>query len=143
MKTASNKAKTPAASRLEKALAIVADSHDLGLDEESVQNIAAEGFHTKTLALALVATDILMDEQPITLRGLMYRVVSAGWLPSTDQKYYSQLGRIMTQLREHGLVSFDWIVDGIRMTDKPSSWSGLASTGMQSPAVAATPIPAT
>jgi hypothetical protein len=48
-----------------------------------------------------------MNEQPITLRGLMYRVVSAGSLPSTDQKNYKQLGRIMTQLREHGIVSFD------------------------------------
>ena len=130
MKIASNKTKMPSAKatagRLEQALAIVAESYDLGLDEQSVQSIAAAGFHTDTLALAIVATDILMDEQPITLRGLMYRVVSAGWLPSTDEKYYKQLGRIMTQLRECGLVPFDWIVDGIRTTDKPSSWSGLA-----------------
>jgi hypothetical protein len=130
MKNASNNTKTTTvtgpARRLEQALAIIADTYELGLDEQSIQNIAAEGFQTKTLALALVAADILVNEQPITLRGLMYRVVSAGWLPSTDQKHYKQLGRIMTQLREHGIVSFDWIVDGIRTTDKPNSWSGLA-----------------
>jgi hypothetical protein len=33
---------------------------------------------------------------------------------------------MMTRLREAGVVPFAWIVDGIRTTDKPSSWSGLA-----------------
>lgn len=62
----------------------------------------------------------------MTLRGLFYRVVSAGWLPSTDKQYYQTLGRVMTILRETGVVSFRWIVDGVRATVKPSSWSGLA-----------------
>jgi hypothetical protein len=56
----------------------------------------------------------------------MYRVVSAGWLPSTDREHYTRLGRLMTRLREAGVVPFSWIVDGVRSTDKPSSWSGLA-----------------
>src|SRR4051794_26924920 len=81
-------------SRLESALELVKGSYQLTLTETSIQNVASQGFHSKTLALALVATDILIDEQPITLRGLMYRVVSAGWLPSTDKKYYKQLGSI-------------------------------------------------
>jgi hypothetical protein len=56
----------------------------------------------------------------------MYRVVSSGWLPSTDREHYTRVGRIMTRLREAGIVPFEWIVDGVRSTDKPSSWSGLA-----------------
>ena len=35
------------------------------------------------------------------------------------------LGRIMTRLREAGVVPFAWIVDNLRCTNKPSSWSGL------------------
>ena len=31
----------------------------------------------------------------------------------------------MTRLREAGVVPFSWIVDNLRSTDKPSSWSGL------------------
>jgi hypothetical protein len=56
----------------------------------------------------------------------MYRLVSGGWLPSTDREHNTRLGRLMTRLREAGIVPFSWIVDGVRSTDKPSSWSGLA-----------------
>jgi hypothetical protein len=73
-----------------------------------------------------VAADIASAQQPLTLRGLFYQVVSAGWLPSTDRQHYSRLGRIMNTLREDGVVPFAWIVDQVRATIKPSSWSGLA-----------------
>ncbi len=99
---------------------------DLIIAEKSCKHIAECGFRGDNLALAIVATDILLREQPITLRGLMYRVVSAGWLPSTDREHYTRIGRLMTRLREAGRVPFSWIVDGVRSTDKPSSWSGLA-----------------
>jgi hypothetical protein len=83
------------------------------------------GLRGKNLPLAAVATEIALKEQPVTLRGLFYRVVSAGWLPSTDKKHYDRLGRLMTTLREQSVVPFSWIVDHGRSTLKPSSWSGL------------------
>jgi hypothetical protein len=83
------------------------------------------GLRSKNLLLAYVATEIARDEKPITLRGLMYQLVSAGWLPSTDKEHYDRIGRIMTALRETHIVGFDWIVDNVRETNKPSSWSGL------------------
>ena len=95
------------------------------LTERSYENIIAAGLRGKNLPLAGVATEIAYDEKPLTLRGLMYRVVSAGWLPSTEKKQYSRLGRILTTLRERGVVPFSWIVDNVRSTIKPSSWSGL------------------
>jgi hypothetical protein len=79
----------------------------IGAKGFAVGSHTSAGGASASTANWLVATDILMNEQPITLRGLMYRVVSAGSLPSTDQKNYKRLGRIMTQLREHGIVSFD------------------------------------
>ncbi len=111
---------------LDSVLDQIADRHDLTIDRESCQNIASVGFYGGNLPLAIVATDLLFCEKPSTLRGLMYRTVSAGWLPSTGREHYTRLGRIMTRLREAGVVPFDWIVDGVRATDKPSSWSGLA-----------------
>lgn len=96
------------------------------LTPESYEYIAACGFRAKSLPLAIVATAILADEQPLSLRGLFYRVVSAGFLDSTDRANYLQLGRIMTTLREAGVVPFSWLVDGVRQTLKPNSWSGLA-----------------
>jgi hypothetical protein len=96
-----------------------------GLTKEFYATIMRTGLRSRNLPLAFVATEIALEEKPITLRGLMYRVVSAGWLPSTDREHYTRLGRIMTTLRETGRVPFSWIVDNVRSTDKPSSWSGL------------------
>jgi hypothetical protein len=96
-----------------------------GLEDEYYEDIAACGIRSKNLPLAFVATELAYDENPITLRGLMYRLVSHGFLPSTDHEHYKRLGRLMTVLREADLLDFDWIVDNVRMTDKPSSWSGL------------------
>ncbi len=95
------------------------------LNEQSYANIVSASFHQKNLMLACVAAQIALYEKPLTLRGLMYRVVSAGWLPSTDREHYTRLGRIMTAMREAKLVPFSWIVDNVRSTIKPSSWSGL------------------
>ena len=113
-------------SKLDSVLEEIADRHNLTINRESCQNIASAGFYRDNLALAIVATDLLFCEKPCTLRGLLYQVVSAGWLPSTDRQHYARLGRLVTRLREAGVVPFDWIVDGVRSTDKPSSWSGLA-----------------
>lgn len=97
----------------------------IGLDDDSVERIADAGFRGKNLALALVATEIACDEHPITLRGLFYRIVSAGFLPSTDKVHYTRTGRVMTALREKGIVPFHWLVDNVRSSLKPSSWSGI------------------
>ena len=95
------------------------------LTEDSYRSIIDSGLRSKNLPLACVASQIAYDEQPITLRGLMYRIVSAGWLPSTDRQHYTRVGRVMTTLRETGVIPFRWIVDNVRSTEKPSSWSGL------------------
>ena len=55
----------------------------------------------------------------------MYRLVSMGYLPSTDAKHHNRVGRLMTKLREIGIVPFSYIVDNVRTTQKPSSWAGL------------------
>ena len=96
-----------------------------GLAQAWYQEIVEAKFRGKNLALAAVATEICHDEQPLTLRGLFYQVVSAGWLPSTDRKHYDRLGRLLCTLRETSVLPFEWIVDNMRQTVKPSSWSGL------------------
>src|SRR5207244_249571 len=55
-------------------------------------------------------------------------LVSAGALANTP-KEYKRLGHVMTRLREAGDVPRTWIVDHVRTTLKPSSWSGLAAYG--------------
>jgi hypothetical protein len=78
-----------------------------------------------SLLLEAQALGILTDEHPMTLRQLYYRLVSAGILRN-DQKEYKRLGHVMTRSREAGDTPRAWIVDHIRSTLKPSSWTGLA-----------------
>ncbi len=85
-------------------------------------------FRGKNQALVDVAVTKLREERPMTLRQLYYRLISAGALKN-DQKEYKRLGNIMTRLRESGQVPRTWIVDHVRDTLKPSSWTGLADFG--------------
>lgn len=122
MKTATRKK-----SKLDSLLDSLADlNFDAGLTDATYSNLLSVGLSSKNLPLAAVAARIALDEHPLTLRGLFYRVVSAGVLPSTDKENYNRLGRVMTTLREKGLIPFSWLVDNLRSTVKPSSWSGLA-----------------
>jgi hypothetical protein len=85
-------------------------------------------FRGKNRLLLSEAVATLRREQPMTLRQLFYQLVSAGRL-SNSQKEYKRLGGVMTRLREAGDVPFAWLVDHVRATLKPSSWSGLADFG--------------
>ncbi|MDP1797232.1 MAG: hypothetical protein Q8K78_07110 [Planctomycetaceae bacterium] len=105
---------------------IAESGYDPSLAPESYVSIARCGLQQRSLWLAIAATGLLVREKPCTLRGLFYRVVSAGVLPSTDKEHYQKLGRVMTTLREAGVVPFSWLVDNVRATQKPSSWSGIA-----------------
>jgi hypothetical protein len=73
--------------------------------------------------------DVLDAERPMTLRALYYRLASAGHIPATDPGY-NQVKRLTKTLREAGVIPITgWIVDRVRSTLKPSSWSGLADFG--------------
>jgi hypothetical protein len=85
-------------------------------------------FREKNRGLREAAVAILGDEHPMTLRQLYYRCVSAGHL-ANSQAEYKRLGKVMARLREAGEVPLTWIVDHVRATLKPSSWSGLADFG--------------
>jgi len=74
------------------------------------------------------AVEVLNAEHPVTLRQLFYRLVSCGALKNSKAEY-QRLGNLMTRGREEGLIRRSWIVDHVRATLKPSSWSGLNDFG--------------
>ena len=63
-------------------------------------------------------------EHPVTLRGVFYRVVSAGAVEKTE-KGYDLIGRQLLKLRRDGTIPYDWITDGTRWINKPDSYSDL------------------
>jgi hypothetical protein len=104
--------------------------HAAGWDGEALERnyrrLLSSGTTWKKLPLACVAVELLAAHQPDTVRGNMYLVTSAGWLPDTSKQSYSQVQRLLNRLRINGNVPFAWVVDNVRSTIKPASWSGLA-----------------
>lgn len=63
-------------------------------------------------------------EYPVTLRGVFYRVESAGAVEKTEAGA-DLIGRQLLKLRRNGHVPYDRITDGTRWVRKPSSYSDL------------------
>jgi hypothetical protein len=73
---------------------------------------------------------ILEQEQPMTIRQLFYRAVSAGEI-GNDLRNYKRVSRVMTKVREDGRCPFEWIVDRSRPAYEPTVWGdpyGYAAT---------------
>jgi hypothetical protein len=63
-------------------------------------------------------------EHPVTLRGVFYRVESAGAVEKTEAGA-DLVGRQLLKLRRSGRVPYDRITDGTRFVRKPSSYRDL------------------
>jgi hypothetical protein len=65
-------------------------------------------------------------ESPVTLRGVFYRVSSAGAVPKTENGYRA-VGRRLTTLRREGRVGYHEIADGTRYVFRPRTQRGVES----------------
>jgi hypothetical protein len=70
--------------------------------------------------------DIAEAEQPVTVRGLFYRVMSLGLVPKTENGY-DVVQRQALKLRRAGELPYSWITDGSRLRLKPRTWSSAAA----------------
>ena len=62
------------------------------------------------------------DEHPVTVRGVYYRVVSAGAVEKTENGY-RLICRQLLKLRRSRTIPYHWITDGTRWTTKPRTWT--------------------
>lgn len=60
-------------------------------------------------------------EHPVTLRGVFYRVVSAGAVDKSERGY-ALVGRELLKLRRSGELPYRWITDGTRLIRKSASY---------------------
>jgi hypothetical protein len=68
--------------------------------------------------------DVLSDpeDRPATVRGVFYRVVSAGEVPKTDSGYDAVQSQVL-ELRREGVMPYSWISDGTRFRLRPQTWT--------------------
>jgi hypothetical protein len=64
------------------------------------------------------------EQAPVTLRGVFYRVVSAGAIEKSEAGYKA-IGRRLLALRRNRVVPYSAITDGTRWIRKPTTWSDL------------------
>lgn len=72
--------------------------------------------------VAIVAA--VAEESPVSLRGVFYRVVSAGAVEKSELGY-RLVSRQLVKLRAAGVVPYSAITDGTRLMRRPTSWTDL------------------
>jgi hypothetical protein len=65
----------------------------------------------------------LRADNPQTIRGLFYRLVSRGLIAKTEPEYKGTVVRLATEMRRSGEVPYGWIADQTRMMRRRQSFS--------------------
>ncbi|MBW1614382.1 MAG: hypothetical protein JRJ57_10525 [Deltaproteobacteria bacterium] len=69
--------------------------------------------------------NILWEDHPQTVRGVFYQAVTKGFIAKTEAEYKNVVGRLLTEMRKDGQLSFEWLADSTRWMRKPRTYSGL------------------
>jgi hypothetical protein len=65
--------------------------------------------------------------QPITGRGVGYKLFTAGLIPSMATSETQRVYRLLKQAREQGDIPWEWIVDETREVERVATWSNPAA----------------
>jgi len=71
--------------------------------------------------------ELLLAEQPMTVRQVFYRLVSTGVIDKTEREYKSTVCRLLTNMRRSHVIPYEWITDATRWMRKPRTHSSLKS----------------
>jgi hypothetical protein len=66
--------------------------------------------------------EIAATTQPITGRGVGYKLFSKGLIPSMERNEMQRVYRLLKLAREEGTIPWEWIVDETRELERVSSW---------------------
>jgi hypothetical protein len=79
------------------------------------------GMAAKSLALIDAMHSAAKAARPITVRGIAYKLFTAGLIPSMAKGETNKVSRLLTEARERGMIPWEWIVDetaGVRAQAK-------------------------
>ncbi len=69
--------------------------------------------------------DILSQDRPQTVRQVFYALTVRGVVKKAENEYHRTVVRLLTELREDGVVSFGDIADNTRWQRKPATFTGI------------------
>jgi len=70
--------------------------------------------------------EIAEESQPITGRGVGYKLFSQGLIPSMSRNDMQGVYRLLKEAREEGTIPWEWIVDETRELEQVSTWDNPA-----------------
>jgi hypothetical protein len=76
-----------------------------------------------SLALINAMSNIAETIQPVTGRGIGYKLFSRQLIPSMSRKDMQRVYRLLKEAREQGIIPWSWIVDEGRYLEKRRTWS--------------------
>jgi hypothetical protein len=85
------------------------------------------GRAAKSTALIEAMFAIADAAQPITGRGVGYKLFTAGLIPSMARSEMQKVYRLLRLAREEGTIPWEWIVDETRELESVASWSDPAA----------------
>jgi hypothetical protein len=83
-----------------------------------------------TIKAAII--DALIQDSPMTVRQVFYRLVSAGAVDKTEAEYKATVVRLLGEMRRDGDIPFGCIADNTRWMRKPRTFSSLKAMLRQS-----------
>jgi hypothetical protein len=92
-------------------------SEQIGTSAKKVRGMAKA-----SLDLIEKMHDIAEAMQPITGRGIGYKLFARGLIPSMSTKDMHRVYRLLTKARENGDIPWEWIVDETGHLEKAATW---------------------
>jgi hypothetical protein len=80
------------------------------------------GRSAKSLALIKAMYAIAEVTQPITVRGVGYKLFTQKLIPSMSRQSMRVVYRLMKDAREEGIIPWEWIVDETRSAERVATW---------------------
>src|SRR3974390_2193265 len=82
----------------------------------------ARGKARRSLELIEAMYAAAKESQPITGRGIGYKLFSKGLIPSMARSEMQRVYRLLKEAREQGMVPWQWIVDETRSLERRAAW---------------------
>jgi hypothetical protein len=80
------------------------------------------GMARKSIDLIDAMRNIVEAVQPVTGRGVGYKLFTAGLIPSMSTRDMKPVYRLLKEARERRLIPWEWIVDETRDIERVSTW---------------------
>jgi hypothetical protein len=81
----------------------------------------------RSLDLIEAMHDAAQSAEPITGRGIGYKLFTLGLIPSMARSEMQRVYRLLKEAREEGIIPWEWIVDETRELERVSTWADPAA----------------